>query len=60
MTPGCLLKPWRFTKVDKTSLTAWMKYIQATDLSNAPDISWPVNLPEGRTRNILASCLYKC
>jgi len=32
------------TEADKASLTAWMKYIQAvqaTDLTNAPDISWP-------------------
>lgn len=39
------LLPGFITEVDKTSLTAWMKYIQAiqvTDLSNAPDISWPV------------------
>ncbi|HDY7398717.1 TPA: tail fiber assembly protein [Klebsiella pneumoniae] len=33
------------TDTDKALLTEWMKYIQAvqaTDLTNAPDISWPV------------------
>ncbi|MGY3098527.1 tail fiber assembly protein [Pantoea agglomerans] len=33
------------TDTDKTSLMAWMKYVQAvqaTDVSGAPDISWPV------------------
>ncbi|WP_239955054.1 tail fiber assembly protein [Pantoea sp. Z09] len=33
------------TDEDKVTLTEWMKYIQAvqkTDLTNAPDISWPV------------------
>ncbi|EPO0561814.1 tail fiber assembly protein [Pantoea septica] len=33
------------TDADKALLTEWMKYIQAvqaTDLTNAPDISWPV------------------
>jgi hypothetical protein len=33
------------TDKDKATLTKWMKYIQtvqATDLTNAPDISWPV------------------
>jgi len=32
------------TDADKTSLTAWMKYIQAlqaTDVTTAPDVSWP-------------------
>lgn len=33
------------TDADKATLTAWMKYVQAvqtTDVSGAPDISWPV------------------
>ena len=32
------------TNADKATLTAWMKYVQAvqaTDVSGAPDISWP-------------------
>lgn len=32
------------TDADKATLTAWMKYVQAvqaTDVSSAPDISWP-------------------
>jgi len=32
------------TDADKATLTAWMKYVQAvqaTDVSGAPDISWP-------------------
>lgn len=32
------------TDADKAALTAWMKYVQAvqaTDVSGAPDISWP-------------------
>ncbi|MCJ7926316.1 MAG: tail fiber assembly protein [Pantoea vagans] len=32
------------TDADKALLTSWMKYIQAVqaaDITNAPDISWP-------------------
>ncbi|MFV9712075.1 MULTISPECIES: tail fiber assembly protein [unclassified Pantoea] len=29
------------TDADKVTLSVWMKYVQAIDVSGAPDISWP-------------------